>query len=238
MADHELQVDGSSDVLPIAAGNIELPGAGAWTMEALLSSPTTDLAAGQRVAVTIAGVRRVGTIARAGAEYLQTRVRVVGGAGKLDAVIESRDYRGYNADRIAQDILRDAGETFGSGWSAFSTYCPHWQRATAMARTNLQRVMRLTRDYRWRVDHDGAISLYHDADLDVGTAGAPSVSDAFYDRDDAIYPQEGHVVLAPATSDLEPGMLFDAFGASRLASRVAYRIGNDSMRLRCDAWFT
>lgn len=232
MPDHTIEtVDGAVRAQAIGAGNLMLPGAGAWTMEALLSAPSAEFAVGQQVAVTLADVRRVGTIVRFGADYMQARLRIVGGAGGLDKVQPARDYRGYTADRIAVDILRDAGERPGLGWTAFSTYCPHWSRVTAAARDNLRRVMRLTREYQWRCDRDGSIALYRTGDYSASPA------EDFYDRDEAIYPQEGLAVLAPATTGLEPGQTATIFGVPRQVDRVVYRIGNESMRLRADVWF-
>lgn len=231
MADHVLDFDGENPHA-IGAGNLVLPAAGLWTFEGLLSTTPSplSLAPGHRVGVTLAGIRRVGTIVRCGDDYMQARVRVVGGAGGFDRVQETRDYRGYTADRIAEDILKDAGETLGAGWTMFSTYCPHWLRVTTTARENLRRVMRLTDRYRWRAARDGTIALHHD----LYDTEPP---DDFYDRDEVIHPQEGFATIAPATTALEPGQLAYVFGELRRVDRIVYRVGNESMRLRADLWF-
>lgn len=215
------------DDAPIVSGDVMLPGRGLWTGDLLISTETVP-AVGASVALTLAGVTRRGAVVHAGAEYMQARVRIVGGAGKLGTVIEPRDYRGYSAQRIAEDIIKDAGEGIGSGWSELSAWCAHWTRTRLPAREALWRIMRKADvGLRWRVSTDGKLSLYRDS--------YATIADEAVGEQVAIWPHDRMARVAPETGALEPGVGATIFDTVRRVDRVLFAIRPDG--LRADVWY-
>ena len=218
MADHFF---GAS---PIVSGNLELPRTGAWTAEVYFSI-TDAPSLGTRSDLLIAGTSRSGTVVSIAQDYLQVKARIVAGAGKMDTILDARDYRGFQAAQIAQDALRDAGEQTGT-WGALDIYCPHWTRSQGPCRESLRRVTRLLGKGEvvsadaaslttWRFDDTGKA----DAVVDTFTA-----SSAAYEQLTS-WGQERLVMLGVYDSSIRPGQSVIAWDAARKLDRVLYEFG-------------
>ena len=228
MADH------SFAGLGVVSGNLEIPRMGAWTAEVFFS--TTDVPAkGTTADLIIGGVPRWGTVVDIAADYLQVKARIVAGAGKLDTVLDARDYRGYQAAKIAQDALRDAGEQTGT-WGALDIYCAHWTRSQGPCRESLRRVTRLlgrgevvssdaTSLTTWRFGDDGV------ADTVVDTFAANGA--AFEQL--SSWGQERLVFLGVYDSSIRPGQSIVAWDVVRKLDRVLYEFG--PTRFTMTGWY-
>ena len=228
MADH---LFGAS---PVISGNLELPRTGAWTAEVYFSiTDAPDV--GTTADLLIAGTSRSGTVINISQDYLQVKARIVAGAGKLDTVLDARDYRGFQAAQIAQDALRDAGEQTGT-WSALDIYCTHWTRSQGPCRESLRRVTRLlgrgevvsadaTSLTTWRFGDDGV------ADTIVDTFAANGA--AFEQL--SSWGQERLVFLGVYDSSIRPGQSIVAWDAVRKLDRVLYEFG--PTRFTLTGWY-
>ena len=218
MADHFL-----GDV-PILSGNLVLPQIGAWTADVLLEGSIAPTV-GTTTTLTIKGVNRRGTVTHTSADYLQVKCRVVAGAGKLDVVVDPRNYRGVTASSIAQDALRDAGETPGS-WSSLTTYCVQWQRAQGPCRAQLRRLSRLLgADTYWRVKDDGTVDTVVDT---YAPTTAPTTALGSWG-------QERLLLLGVLDSTIVPGVSVTAFGTSRRIEKVQYDFEAELFTAKC--WY-
>lgn len=228
MADHHFGQYG------IVSGNLELPRTGAWTAEVFFSAASAP-SKGSTADLQIGTVNRKGTVVDIAADYLQVKARIVAGAGKLDTVLDARDYRGYQAAQIAQDALRDAGEQTGA-WSALDIYCAHWTRAQGPCRESLRRVTRLL----GRGEVTGADS----ASLTTWRFGDDGVADAVVDNFAASgaafeqlssWGQERLVFLGVYDSSIRPGQSIVAWDTVRKLDRVLYEFG--PTRFTMTGWY-
>lgn len=215
---------------PLLSGNVDFPLIGAWTAEVLLST-TTSPPIGTVTTLTMRGTSRLCTVVEAGGDYLQVKARLVAGRGALDAVLDPRDYRGYQAAQIAVDAIKDAGEVPGA-WDALATYCPHWLRSQGPLRACLQRLVRLTNDpaLHWRVGDGGAVSLLRD-DYSVVVDTTPAAGFAQM----ASWGQERLLLFSLTDTTIQPGRSVSAFGATRAVDRALYTWDADSFE--CRAWW-
>lgn len=218
----------------IVRGNLELPRTGAWTAEVYFSAASAP-SSGATANLQIGTVNRKGTVVDIAADYLQVKARIVAGAGKLDTVLDARDYRGYQAAKIAQDALRDAGEQAGT-WSALDIYCAHWTRSQGPCRESLRRVTRLlgrgevagadsTLLTTWRFGDDGV------ADTVVDTFAA---SGAAFEQLSS-WGQERLVFLGVYDSSIRPGQSIVAWDVVRKLDRVLYEFG--PTRFTMTGWY-
>lgn len=215
---------------PLLSGNVDFPLIGAWTGEVLLSS-TTSPPIGTVTTLTMRGTSRLCTVVDAGGDYLQVKARLVAGRGGLDATLDPRDYRGYQAAQIAQDAIKDAGEVPGV-WDALATYCPHWLRPQGPLRACLQRLVRLTNDpqLHWRVGDDGVVSLLRD-DYSVVVDATNQAGFAQL----ASWGQERLLLLSLTDTSIQPGRSVNAFGQTRPIDRALYTWDADAFQ--CMAWW-
>jgi hypothetical protein len=215
MAEHTV------DNTPIVSGNLVLPRDGTWTADLVLQSDdATGFAVGQRVGVFVAGYKRVGTITRLGAPYNQVRLRVLGGAGKLDTILTPRDYRNHPVADVLRDALIDAGET--PGVIDTTGVLPHWQRFAEPLWAVMARLRRMLPTLR--VNAQGS----WDARVETWSR---NMQDVVYTGE---YPAEGSAEVAPDTGDLEPGQTLFVGNADRRLDRIEYTIGT---RLRALLYF-
>jgi len=228
MADHHFGQYG------IVSGNLELPRTGAWTAEVFFSA-TSAPSRGSTADLQIGTVNRKGTVVDIAADYLQVKARIVAGAGKLDTILDARDYRGFQAAQIAQDALRDAGEQTGA-WSALDIYCAHWTRLQGPCRESLRRVTRLlgrgevvsadaTSLTTWRFGDDGI------ADTVVDTFALNSAAMEHMSS----WGQERFVYLGVYDSSIRPGQSIIAWDAVRKLDRVLYEFG--PTRFTLSGWY-
>ena len=228
MADHHFGQYG------IVSGNLELPRTGAWTAEVFFSAASAP-SKGSTADLQIGTVNRKGTVVDIAADYLQVKARIVAGAGKLDTVLDARDYRGFQAAQIAQDALQDAGEQTGT-WSALDIYCTHWTRSQGPCRESLRRVTRLLG--RGEVVSAGATSLTTWRFGDDGVAD--TVIDTFALNSAAMehlssWGQERLVFLGVYDSSIRPGQSIVAWDAVRKLDRVLYEFG--PTRFTLTGWY-
>lgn len=213
--------------LPIVLGNASFPLIGAWTAEVLLST-TEAIPVGLQTTLSMRGTERACTVVATSADYLQVKCRLVAGAGKLGAELDSRDYRNYAASTIAQDALQDAGEGVGD-WSALTTVCPHWLRPQGPLRETLHRLVRLTNDpdLHWRVEDDGRVSLVRD----LYTLATPNEETAQLGS----WGQERLLLFSITDTTIQPGKSVRAFDQTRAIDRALYEW--DSDKFQCWAWY-
>jgi len=228
MADHHFGQYG------IVNGNLELPRTGAWTAEVFFSGASAP-SKGSTADLQIGTVNRKGTVVDIAADYLQVKARIVAGAGKLDTLLDARDYRGFQAAQIAQDALQDAGEQTGT-WSALDIYCAHWTRSQGPCRESLRRVTRLlgrgevvsadtTSLTTWRFGDDGV------ADTVVDTF---ALSAGAFEQLSS-WGQERVVFLGVYDSNIRPGESVVAWDAVRKLDRVLYEFG--PTRFTLTGWY-
>ena len=219
--------------VPLLSGNVDFPLIGAWTAEVLLST-TTSPPIGTVTTLSMRGTSRLCTVVAAGGDYLQVKCRLVAGRGALDALLDPRDYRGYQAAQIAVDAIKDAGEVPGA-WDALATYCPHWLRPQGPLRACLQRLVRLTNDpaLHWRVGDDGVVSLVRDDYSVVIDAGSGTGSEAGFAQL-ASWGQERLLLFSLTDTTLQPGRSVSAFGQTRPIDRCLYTWSADTFE--CMTW--
>lgn len=205
--------------VPSTQGNLCLARNGAWQAEIMLNA-TDAPAVGTTTTLTISGLSRLCTVVDAGGDYLQVKCRLVAGRGKLDAVVEPRDYRGFTASAIAQDALRDAGEVPGA-WTLLPTYCANWQRVQGPCRGTLRRLARLVdSDARWRVLDDGTVDLVLDDFAVVAEDGDFQQLGS--------WGQERLLLLGVNDTTIVPGKSIVAFDTERQVDRIEYRWESNS----------
>jgi hypothetical protein len=218
MADHHFGQYG------IVSGNLELPRTGAWTAEVFFSAASAP-SRGSTADLQIGTVNRKGTVVSIAQDYLQVKARIVAGAGKMDTILDARDYRGFQAAQIAQDALRDAGEQTGT-WGALDIYCAHWTRSQGPCRESLRRVTRLLG--KGEVVNADAVSLTTWRFDDTGKADAVvdtfTASSAAYEQL-ASWGQEQLIMLGVYDSSIRPGQSVIAWDAQRKLDRVLYEFG-------------
>lgn len=220
-------MDFTFDGAAIVAGHLSLPACGAGTADLFFAEPDTAPEVGTRGALAALGTSRVMTVAESGEEGGYARVRLVAGAGKLDAELEPRQYQGCLPSFVATDCLTDAGEEVGQGWSLLDDRrLQWWNRPRASLRECLRRLARLRDDLRWRIAPDGSVELVSETWPDMT---------AHVDRDLFAQPQERLVSFWPADGSVSPGHAVTVFGVSRQLLRVEYQW--DGADCTCRAWY-
>lgn len=221
----EVQVD---DV-PCICGELITPGPGAWTALVVVQGNVSQFSPGQQVTLTMNGVSRVGTVNLGDDPDQKYFLRLVGGADKMDEVLDPTDYTGHSLDQIVADILEDAGETVGD-LSALSTVTPqYWVRQQGPARRALQHALRLAPAGVYvRVDFDGSwVAVKPDWSVVGGPVDAKRVES---------FPAEDACMLY-ADTELNPDPLtsISFLGVNRKIDRCQYTWAQDQMRVL--VWF-
>lgn len=225
----EVQIDDT----PCMDGDMIVPLSGAWTAQLTAFGPDgvkNRFSPGQRVTVTVHGVRREGTVVLGGAPDLTNVLRVVGGTDGLDRVLEPTDYRGRDLAYVVADVLEDAGETPGNLEQLRGVYLAHWTRAAERARLSLRRLMRMAPGgVVLRVSQDGSWAAVKPSWAVVGGA-LDGMRDDSYPSEDVIKLYVGDGV-AP-----EPGTSINIFGAPQRVDRVQYEWQRSEGKLRALVW--
>lgn len=207
------------DDTPCMEGDLIVPLAGAWTAQGVAFGPDgtkNRFQPGQRVTLTVHGVRREGTVEFGGAPDLTNVLRVVGGADRMDALLEPTDYKGRDLAYVVGDVLRSAGETPGDLTQLRGVYLAHWTRAAERARLAVRRLMRLAPPgVVLRVAQDGSWVAVKPSWAVVGNA-LDGLRDNSFPSEDVVrfYVGDG---VAP-----EPGSSINLFGAAQRVDRVQY----------------
>lgn len=92
---------------PVLSGVISMPRLGAWTAELITASQTPLTGS---VSLSDGTVTFRGTVSSGGVFGARNHVRVIGGAGGLGGVIQSRHHRSASVNKILGDICADSGE--------------------------------------------------------------------------------------------------------------------------------
>ena len=216
----------------IVRGNLMIPRSGLWTLDALLGDDANLPPVGSQVVLNAYSTLRYGTVIEAGEEYLQLRVRVIGGAGKLETELPPQSYTGYALNDIASDILSEAGETPGD-LSGLPLNTQRWTRSRGPANSALRRVVRLQRSdgnqLRMYAEHTGEISV---------RTWTPYVFQSLNPRytDLAIWPQDKEAYIGPdLNTTIEPEQIVSIFDRQVTIVRVLYELQEDV--LRCKVWY-
>ena len=216
----------------IVRGNLMIPRSGLWTLDALLGDDASLPPVGAQVVLNAYSTLRYGTVIEAGEEYLQLRVRVIGGAGKLETQLPPQSYTGYTLSDIASDILSEVGETPGD-LSGLPLNTQRWTRSRGPASSALRRVVRLQRSdgnqLRMYAEHTGEISV---------RTWTPYVFDSLNPRytDLAIWPQDKEAYIGPdLNTTIEPEQIVSIFDRQVAVVRVLYELNEDV--LRCKIWY-
>ncbi len=186
-------------------------------------------AVGARVSLNVAGTSRVGTVIRAGAPYQQPRVRVVGGAGKLDTVIEPKDYGQTTLAAVVSDILTMAGETVGNLDALQAVVVQQYQLVQQRAWNALQSALGLAKTLNLWCEHDGSFSVRE-------TVWTQSVGALWR----GVVPQEAMVQLFGDVGTIEPGVTVTTVEQGDFnVNRVQYKLDPTDQRsqLSINAWY-
>lgn len=206
-----------------------IPPSGLRTCDVQLEG-TDAPAVGTSVTLTVAGTNRQMTVVRSGNPYGQPRVRLVGGAGKLDTVIsQSGDYGQTTLSAVVRDILTLAGEVPGDLTVLDLIVVQQYQLAQERAWNALQAAMSLAPGIDLWNEHDGSIS----ARLTTWTQSVSAVWRG-------IVPQEKMLTVFADTGDIDPGIIVSTLEGDFNAERVEYKLNPADSRsqLTCVAWYT
>ena len=196
--------------------------------EELIADPDASVSVGDFGTFKALGVSRAATVVSTGAGDGFVRARVVGGRGKLSAVLPPQDWRGYQLGQIASESVTEAGEVAGEGWSSLTESCAHWMRSQGPLRECLRRVWRhAPPDLHWRTAHDGSFAVVDDSKWPDNSANV--------DREQFSWPQESCVQWYPLNTSAEPGQSITLFGSPRRLTRVEYRLGTSEITAR--GWY-
>lgn len=197
---------------------LRLPLTGGWTAEAEVT--TTEVAdVTGRVTVDFAGTQLLGTAKTGGTDKGgKTTLRIVAGAGGLDAQVEALGYGATFGSAVLDAILARGGETLDpTSEPKFLVYgLTHWVRLAGDVASALRQI----------TEHLGATWRYSLAGLIwVGTDTFPEVSPTVVIEHEA--PTEGWDLVAIESLGILPGTTF----RGRKVSSVEYTV--DSTRCRC-----
>ena len=216
----------------IIKGNLMIPRSGLWTLDALLGDDSTLPPVGSQVVLNAYNTTRVGTVIEAGEEYLQLRIRVIGGAGKLETALPAQSYSGYTLGDIARDTLSEAGET-PNDLSGLNLSTQRWTRSQGPASSGIRRLINKQRsdgnEIRMYAEKSGAISV---------RTWNPYVFESLNSRytDLAIWPQDKEAYIGPdLNTTVEPEQIVSIFDRQVTVVRVMYELGQDV--LRCRIWY-
>lgn len=184
------------------------PRIGVWTATVDVDS---DQVITGRVTLSIDGVAWAGTVYKGDLHAGRVQAQIVGGAGKLATLLDTRHYRGGTLGSVVNDLMRETGETLSTTSDAKvrSHAVSRWTRPLGKASVALQQVsdeLKLV----WRVLRDGTVWLGNDT-----WAEAKTVHDEI-DRT----PGRDALLIAPDAPHVQPGQTFDGRRVSRVVTSV------------------
>jgi hypothetical protein len=216
----------------IVRGNLMIPRSGLWTADLLLADDASLPPVGSQAVFNAYNTLRAGTVIEAGQEYLQLRVRVIGGAGKLESELPPQSYTGYSLGDVARDILSECGESPGD-LSGLNLNTQRWVRSQGPASSGIRRLINKQRsdgnEIRMLAEHTGEISVRQ---------WTPYVFNSFEPRyaDLAIWPQDKEAYIGPdLNTTVEPEQIVSIFDRQVTLVRVMYELEQDV--LRCRVWY-
>lgn len=136
---------------------IRIPYSGAWVADLDVD---TDKTITGKVETRVGNLSMTGTVDPrfSGAFAMNTKLRVVAGNGKIDAVLKAKDYANdasIKAQTVVADIVREAGEILDPDYSDTMRFGPHYARESAPA----SRLLRQMVGSRWWVDLAGVVRI-------------------------------------------------------------------------------
>lgn len=181
-------------MIPVSA-LIDEPARGAWVADTVtIEQPTGAFEAGDTT--------WVGTVASPGAvlDGSRYRCRIVGGKGRLGLPLREKNYSGaVPYSRIAQDIIKDAGELAGS--ITVQGQAGYYERVPGMTAGQALAELCAAANATWWVGRDGVVNVA--ASRDSATADESHANRISYDID-------GTVVLNETrAADVSPGQTLD-----------------------------
>lgn len=173
------------------------PRVGAWSAE--IDADDADALSGL-VTLVIGEQHWVGTVTRGDQAYGRSHARIVGGAGKLEQLLDARYYVGTTFGTVLDDVMRATGETLAldtADWVK-RMQVDRWTRSYASAGQALTQVA-TEAGITWRTQRAGPVWL-------GGEDWPSATADVFTIIDRA--PAEGEVTIALEEPTLTPGTIF------------------------------
>jgi hypothetical protein len=181
-------------VIPVSA-LIEEPARGTWVADTVtIEQPTGVFEVGEAT--------WTGSIAPPGAvlDGSRYRCRIVGGKGKLGNQLRERNYNGPVAySRVAQDIIKDAGELAGS--ITVQGQAGYYERVPGMTAGQSLTELCAAAGCTWWVGRDGLVNVA--ASRDASTVDELNANRIAYDADGTVVLNETHA------ADVTPGQTLD-----------------------------
>lgn len=177
----------------VLSAHVVLPRVGVWTAELDVDGDASSGA----VTLVLGALTLRGTVVRSGSWRGSAQVRVVGGAGRLGAVVPAKAFRLTPLRIPVADTLGAAGEALASSADAslLAAQVPHWVRTAGTASEALT-ALADAMDASWRVLTDGTVW--------VGADSYPAANVAAYEVLEES-PELARAVLGVDSPDLLPG---------------------------------
>jgi len=149
--------------VPVIAAKVIRPRLGAWTADLTVDAKDASKFAGA-VTIVLGGLTFVGTAHRSGTYKDTVFVRVVGGGGGMDAVVEPRSYRNVPVKIPLSNLLAAAGERLSTSCepASLGVNLPFWSWPSQTARRALFSLMTAASAPAWRILPDGSVWIGHE----------------------------------------------------------------------------
>jgi hypothetical protein len=190
----------------IISCDLSEPQAGVWT--AVVDVDSEEPIAGA-VTLVIDGVTWKGTVSKGDYHAGRVHMQIVGGAGKLATMLDTKHYRGGTLGSVVNDLMREAGETLSGTTDprVRSHAVSRWSRPRGKASVALKQVSDEL-GLVWRVLRDGTVWLGSDEWAEAKTA---------HDEIDKS-PGRDALLIAPEAPHLLPGVTFAGKRVSRVTT--------------------
>lgn len=138
---------------------IVLPRTGAWTADVEHIDAVPTAAVGSSVSLTFGSQTFVGTVVRVQSNQAPGYdTRIVGGAGRLSAVLRVAQFKSPNLQNVLDVAIRDGRETLSSTASSLTTSVNFWERSSRTLGQELDAIAAAA-GLEWKVLLDGTIWL-------------------------------------------------------------------------------
>jgi hypothetical protein len=206
----------SANNLPVLAAPLTMPRVGLWSADVVVDTDDVTKLQG-RIDLELGDVHFKGKAYRVAAFQGRTELRMVAGAGGLDAQLPARFYREVPVSVPLGDILASCGETLSTTaeTATLSRGLDTWTRSRGTGGTAIQQLSE-TVGFSWRALADGTIW--------VGTETWPELKADGELIDE--FPADGRATFALDHALLKPGVTF----RSRRVGGVVHRLTGSSFR--------
>jgi hypothetical protein len=216
----------SLNTLDVIHLQVAFPRHGAWRGLAFVdAADAADLTGALTLDVGDGQLTLTGRSGAVGAWQDAVRVELIGGRGALATIARARHYDQPTVQRIASDLLGDAGETLSSTSEAalLALTLPRWTTLAQPVGAALDLLVEGGRAGDvWRVLADGDVYLGAETWPDAAQEGDLLLDD----------PQERRALVGVDVPLLLPGT---TYADGRQISRVAWEVTGDGAR--CMLWF-